>query len=70
MFLQKCRSQTVNCSLQHAVAPCVQVEEVVTAFAPACKESGGIFEMTFSVSQPGKIPEAEAMISASSLSAG
>ena len=24
----------------------------MTAFAPACKEGGGIFEMTFSVTQP------------------
>ena len=52
-----------------SVACCFQVEEVVTAFAPACKESGGIFEMTFSVSEPGRYPEVEAMISSSSLEA-
>ena len=48
----------------------VQVEEVVTAFAPACTQDGVIFEMTFNVNQPARSSEAEAMISASSQSLG
>ena len=47
----------------------VQVEEVVTSYAPACKEGGKIFEMTFSVSQPAKNAEAEAMIASSQTAA-
>ena len=31
---------------------CAQVEEVVTAFAPACNDGKGIFEITFAVATP------------------
>ena len=32
----------------------VQVEEVVTALAPACEDGGAIFEISFGVTLPGK----------------
>ncbi len=36
----------------HDALLCAQVEEVVTAFAPACNDGKGIFEITFTVATP------------------
>ncbi len=51
-FLRLAES-AANTLFSHCYCGCyAQVEEVVTAFAPGCKEGAGIFEMTFSVTQP------------------